>query len=76
MRPERLEPPLAFVAALDEPEQEEQADVGLPKRMTLVVQEHVTVVRCWERGEAGELRLHGLDIQVGEIGCNGRGQIE
>ena len=65
VRPERLEPPTTFVVAFDEPKQEKQANVGFPERVAFVVQEDVAVIRCRKRGEAGQLRLHQIDIDVG-----------
>ena len=68
VRPERLEPPLPRGIALDEAEQEEQPQVGLPERVALVVQEDVAVVGSRQRSKAGELGHHRIDPVIGGTG--------
>ena len=50
--PPRLVDPLAVGLAQDQPEQEEQVDVGPPERIALEVEEHVAVVGLGELFEA------------------------
>ena len=67
VRPERPVDPLPGVA-FDQPEQEEQPDVGLPERVALIVQEHVPLIRLRERGEPPQDRLREREVILAGTG--------